>query len=86
MLCLDHIMTRSKNDYVITKLNPHQSAFSADFFNGDIQIRETSLQALFPFPPPTPSPQQKPKPRAQELARRLYVWVLITWRFKRANN
>ena len=59
------------NDNVITKLNLHQSAFSADFFNGDIQIRETSLQALILFPPPTPSPQQIPKPRARELARRL---------------
>ena len=37
-------MTRSKNDNVIAKLNLHQSAFSADFFNGDSQIRETSLQ------------------------------------------
>ena len=60
-------MTRSKNDNVITKLNLHQSAFSADFFNRDIQVREMSLQALVPLPPPPP-PQQKPKLRCQELA------------------
>ena len=60
-------MTRSKNDNVITKLNLHQSAFSADFFNGDIQIPETSLQALVPFfppPPPPPTKTQTPSPRA----------------------
>ena len=70
------------NDNVITKLNLHQSAFSADFFNGDIQIRETSLQALILFPPPTPSPQQKPKPRARELARRLFQDIIISDQIK----
>ena len=60
-------MTRSKNDNIITKLNLHQSAFSADFFNGDIQIRETSLQALVPFPPPTPSPNKNPNPEPESL-------------------
>ena len=54
------ISRRSKNDNIITKLNLHQSAFSADFFNEDIEISETSLQALVPFPPP-----KKPKRRAR---------------------
>ena len=49
-------MMRAENTYIIIKLNLHQSAFFADFFNGDSQISETSLQALAPFPPPHPSP------------------------------
>ena len=60
-------MTPSKNDNVITKLNLHQSAFSAYFFNGDIQIRETSLQALVPFPPPTLSPNKNSNPEPESL-------------------
>ena len=56
--CLDHMTTSSKDDNVITKLNLHQSAFSADFFNGDIQISETSLQALVSFPSAPPPPQK----------------------------
>ena len=64
--CLDHITTCSKNDIVITKINLHQSPFSADFFNEDIQISETSLQAslqaLVPFPlNPLPPPKKKKK-------------------------
>ena len=54
----------AKNDDVIAKLNLHQSAFSVDFFYGDIQIYETSLQALVPFRPPPPPPNPKPKPES----------------------
>ena len=40
----------------LTKLNLHQSAFCIDFFDAEMKIPETLLQALssFPFLPPTP--------------------------------
>ena len=38
-------------DDIITKLNLRQSAFCIEIFEADIQIPETSLQALFPFSP-----------------------------------
>ena len=54
-----------KIDDVITKLNLRQSAFCIDIFDADIQIPETSLQALSPFPPSFPPPPPR------ELARTL---------------
>jgi len=43
---------REKIDDIITKLNLHQSAFCIDFFDAEIQITETSLQALVFSPAP----------------------------------
>ena len=42
-----------------------------DFFDADIQIPETELQALLPFLAPPPE-------RLAELARRLYLKLIIT--------
>ena len=50
-------------------------AFSADFFNRDIQISETLLQALAPFPPPPPPPKNL-KTQAWELAHKLVLFTL----------
>jgi len=59
---------KTHSDDFITKLNLHQSAFCINFFNAEIQIPETQLQALLPFPTPPPD-------RPGELARRLLILV-----------
>ena len=52
-----------KIDDIITKLNLRQSAFCIEIFDADIQIPETSLQALSPF-----FPLSRPHPRESLLA------------------
>jgi len=52
-----------KIDDVIPKLNRRQSAFCIEIFDADIQIPETSLEALSPF-----FPLSRPHPRESLLA------------------
>ena len=60
-----------KIDDIITKLNLHQSAFCIDFFNAEIQIPETQLQALLPFP-------TLPPDRPESLLSGYLFWCFVT--------
>ena len=47
-----------KSNDVSTKFNIHQSAFCIDFFDAEMKIPETSLQALSSLPLPAPIPKR----------------------------